>query len=66
MNPMNASTATLSHPGLSEATPWAGSPAMDVYQEMLGHEARGWSLLRLVVAAGLTVLALGIIVSLLP
>ncbi len=68
MNPMNAHTATMSHPSLGEAaTSWAGSPTMDAYQEMIAREAQGgWSLLRLVLAAGLTVLALGIIVSLLP
>jgi hypothetical protein len=67
MNLMNASTATMSHSRLSEAaTPWAGSLKIDTYEVVLGRDTQGWSLLRLVLAAGLTVLALGIIVMLLP
>jgi hypothetical protein len=45
---------------------WASPSAADAYQQMFGQEPRDWSLLRLVLAAGLTVMALGIIVAVYP
>jgi hypothetical protein len=45
---------------------WASKPALDAYQQMFGQEARDWSLLRLVLAASLTVMALGVIAAVYP
>ncbi len=45
---------------------WATQSAADAYQQMFGREAKDWSLLRLVLAAGLTVIALGVIVAVYP
>jgi hypothetical protein len=64
---MRSMEQTTSHASQSLATEgWAVQPAGDAYQQMFGNEARDWSLLRLVLAASLTVMALGIVVTVYP
>ena len=63
MRSMKHTTSLASQP-LTNA--WAVQPAGDAYQQMFGHEARDWSLLRLVLAASLTVMALGVVVAMYP
>ena len=58
-------TTSLASPQISTAT-WATQPARDAYEQMFGQEPRDWSLLRLVLAASLTVMALGIVVTVYP
>ncbi len=48
------------------AQAWAQPQTADAHQQMFGQEAKDWSLLRLVLAAGLTVLALGVIAAVYP
>lgn len=57
-------TTSLASPQLGST--WAAQPAGDAYQQMFGEEPRDWSLLRLVLAASLTVMALGIVVTVYP
>jgi hypothetical protein len=45
---------------------WAKPSSGDAYQQMFADEPRDWSLLRLVLAAGLTVMALGVIAAVYP
>jgi hypothetical protein len=61
---MEQTTSLASQPLATSA--WAVQPARDAYQQMFGQEARDWSLLRLVLAASLTVMALGIVVTVYP
>jgi hypothetical protein len=61
---MEHTTSLASQPLATNA--WAVQPAGDAYQQMFGNEARDWSLLRLVLAASLTVMALGIVVAVYP
>ncbi len=56
---------TLTSPPLATHA-WASQPARDAYQQMFGQEAKDWSLLRLVLAASLTVMALGVIAAVYP
>lgn len=64
MRSMEQTTSLASQPLATNA--WAVQPAGDAYQQMFGNEARDWSLLRLVLAASLTVMALGIVVAVYP
>jgi hypothetical protein len=64
MRSMEQTTSFASQPLITNA--WAVQPAGDAYQQMFGHEARDWSLLRLVLAASLTVMALGVVVAMYP
>jgi hypothetical protein len=63
--PLDLSSDLDAAPALAPALSLSAAAA-DAHEQMFGREPRDWSLLRLVFAAGLAVIALGVIAAVLP